>query len=371
VSYRTAHCPVVGAGLLAIRDATAWLRRQDGISHVFGWGVSQTGRFLREFLHAGLNLDEDGARVFDGLFIQVAGARRGEFNVRGGQPSAQYVAGLGPPFGYEELLRPQRERGGVPLVVDVNTANEYWRSEASRVHSDAKGALDRELPAEVRAYALAGHHHLPGFPALFEAPPLMPEARPANPIGTLNPAGLMRAALVAFERWVADDVEPPPSSVPRVADGTAAARRRVLERFAGLPGMSRPDPEKLPNPDSPCFVSAIDDDGNELAGVRHPELTVPLATHTGWNPRHPSIGAPGELLDMLGSTLPFARDAAERARTRDPRPAIAERYRDRAEYLAQVRRAADGLVRERWLLEEDVDALVDGAGRLWDAIAAR
>jgi hypothetical protein len=373
VTYRTTHCPVVGAGLIAIRDATAWLRRQDGISHAFGWGVSQTGRFLRELLHEGQNVDEAGAPVFDGLFIQVAGARRGEFNVRGGQPSSQYLPGpgQGPPYRYDELLRAQRERGGVPRIFDVNTANEYWRSEASLVHSDGKGALDREPPAEVRSYLLASHHHLPGFPALFDAPPLMPEARPANAIGTLNPGPLLRAALESLDRWVTVGVEPPPSAVPRVADGTASPRRRVLERCESLPGLALPAPDSLPNPDSPCFVSAVDDDGNELAGVRHPELAVPLATHTGWNPRHSSIGAPQELLDMLGSTLPFPRDAAERARTGDPRPSLAERYRDRADYLARVRRAAESLVAERWLLAEDVDALVAGAGRLWDAVAAR
>jgi uncharacterized protein (TIGR02118 family) len=329
VSYTSAHCPVVGAGLLAIREAVAHLRAEDGIARVFGWGVSQTGRFLREFLHAGLNLDEEGRPVFDGLFIQVAGARRGEFNARGGQPSAQYVAGPWhePPHDYAELLRAQRAAGGVPRIFHIDSANEYWRSEASLVHAEEKGTRDLEPPPEVRIYLLAGHHHLPGLPRLLEAPPLMPEARPGNALGTLNPAPLLRAALCNLVLWVAEGVEPPPSSFPRIAEGTAAARRDVLTRFAALPGVALPDPERLPWPDSACVVSTVDQDGNELAGVRHPEQRVPLGTHTGWNPRHEGAGAPGELLDMLGSTIPFARTEAERSARDDPRPSLEARYR--------------------------------------------
>jgi hypothetical protein len=372
VSYTSARVPVVGAGLLAIRDAAAHLRRQDGIAHAFAWGVSQTGRFLRDLLHLGLNLDEEGRPAFDGLFIQVAGARRGEFDVRGGQPSAMYAPGAWqePPYAYDELLRAQRAKGGVPKIVHVDSANEYWRSEASFVHTDAKGARDVEPPPDVRLWLLAGHMHLPGFPALWKAPPLLPEARAGNPLCTLNPGPLLRAALVNLERWVVDGVEPPASAVPRLARGDTATRREVLARFAALPGVARPDPDELPRPDSRCIVSAVDDDGNEVAGIRHPELAVPLATHTGWNPRHPSIGAPGELLDMLGSTLPFAPTAAERARRGDPRPSIAERYRDRDDYLARVRRAADDLVAARWLLAEDVEAMLRGAGRLYDLLSS-
>ncbi len=370
--YRSAHCPVVGAGFLAIRDATAHLRRQDGIEYAFGWGVSQTGRFLRELLHGGFNLDEDGRPVFDGLFIQVAGARRGEFNVRGGQPSSQYAPGPWhePPYGYHELLRAQRARGGVPRIVHVDTANEYWRSEASLVHCDEKGAHDLEPPPEVRVYALAGHQHIPGFPRLMDAPLLLPEARPANPLCTLNPGPLLRAALIALERWVAQGTPPMPSAVPRLSDASAAGREEVLARFAAFPRAARPRSDDLPCPGSPCVVSAVDADGNEVAGIRHPELAVPLATYTGWNPRHPTIGSPGELLDMLGSTLPFATTAMRRAQEGDPRPSIAERYRDRDDYLARVRRACEELVAASWLLGEDVEPLCAGAGRLYDLLAS-
>ena len=119
------------------------------------------------------------------------------------------------------------------------------------------------------------------------------------------------------------------------------------------------------------FVSAVDGDGNERAGIRPPELRVPLATHTGWNPRHPEQCAPGDLMAMMGSTLPFARTTAERARTGDPRLSIEERFAGREDYLARVRRDAETMAAARHLLTEDVDAVVARAGALWDFVCPR
>jgi hypothetical protein len=117
-------------------------------------------------------------------------------------------------------------------------------------------------------------------------------------------------------------------------------------------------------------VSAVDGDGNEVAGIRLPELAVPLATHTGWNLRHADIGGVEQLLVFAGATLPLARTRRERERTGDPRPAIDERYASRDEYLARVRDAALALVKERYLLEEDVETSLAFAARMWDAWAA-
>jgi hypothetical protein len=110
----------------------------------------------------------------------------------------------------------------------------------------------------------------------------------------------------------------------------------------------------------------VDADGNEIAGIRPPELLAPLATFTGWNPRHPEQGAPGDLMSMMGSTLPFPLTRAERERAGDPRPSIAERYHSRAAYLERMREAAQKLVASRHVLAEDVDAIVERAGALWD-----
>jgi hypothetical protein len=205
-------------------------------------------------------------------------------------------------------------------------------------------------------------------------------------------APLLRADLVNLDRWVSEGTEPPPSAVPRLADGTAVAAETLRGAFEPIPGVRFPDrigrpvrldfgpdvergivahlPPKVGAPFA-ALVAALDTDGNEVAGLRPCELRVPLATLTGWNPRHPDQGAAGDLMSMMGSTFPFARTAAERARLGDPRPSIEERYRGREDYLERVRGAAGAMVAERHLLAEDVAAVVERAGRLWDFIHAR
>lgn len=410
VIYRTRRCPVVGTGLLAVRDAVSFLRYAEAragnpaagrLTHAFGFGASQCGRFLRELLYQGLNRDERDRPVFDGLFVHVAGARRGEFNHRYAQPSVQHPRGFGhrPPFADEVqtdpltgeadgLLRRQRERGAVPRIVTVNTASEYWRSDCSLIHTDLAGRHDLEPAPEVRIYLLAGTPHGPG------ALPLTTEtaagARTANPLNIVNFTPLLRAALINLERWVTDHQEPPPSRFPRLADGTAVSRASVLRAFTTIPGVTLPAADRLPTlrrvdlgaeadrgighlpprvgEPYPSYVSAVDADRNEVAGIRLPDLTVPLASHTGWNPRDPSTGGVGQLVDMQGSTLPFARTRAERERSGDPRPSIAERYRDREDYLARVRVEAERLVEQHYLLPEDYDLVVELAAARYIAL---
>lgn len=410
VVYRTASSPVVGAGLLAVRDAVAFLRHGDAaagnpcagrIDHTFGFGMSQSGRFLRHFLYLGLNLDEAGRPVFDGLLPHVAGARRGEFNSRFAQPSVQQTPGFGhlPPFADDEgphppagaaggLLGRQRALGGVPKIVSINTSAEYWRGDASLAHTDPAGTRDLALPPEVRAYLFAGTQH-----GLGTVPPPRVNAndgaRGAHPFNALDYA-LLRAALVNLERWVTAGEAPPPSAVPRLADGTAVPARAALDAYRAIPGATLPDPARLPalcrydlGPDAdqgvgrypavagapyPAYVSAVDADGNEVAGVRMPDLVVPVATYTGWNPRAPESGGTGQIIPMQGSTFPFASDAAARERAGDPRPSVAERYRGRDDYLARVRRAAERLVAERYLLAEDVDLALRLAAERYDYV---
>jgi Alpha/beta hydrolase domain len=397
--YRPAECPVAGAGLLAVRDFVSALRHgpeeariAGRVEHALAIGVSQTGRFLRDLLHRGLNVDGAGRRVFDGLVIQVAGARRGEFAQRYGQPSVQHVPGLGhlPPFLDGSVFEPQRARGGMPRVFTINTASEYWRVQASLTHMDEAGAADVSPPAEARSYLLAGCQHVPGPPALTRSPLSSPWVRPANHLTTVDHTPALRAALVNLERWVAEDVEPPPSAVPRLADGTAVARGDVLGFFASVPGMALAREDRLPElprldlgdrtaegvVGTPAaagepyrgLVSAVDGSGNEVAGIRLPDVAVPLASHTGWNPRAAGAGAEGQLLDMLGSSVPLPRTRAEREAAGDPRPSIEERYADRDDYLRQVRAEAERLVAARHLLAEDVDLVVARAGRSWDEV---
>jgi hypothetical protein len=413
VVYTTNTCPVVGTGLLAVRDFTAFLHHgseAEGnpcagrIERTYGYGVSQSGRFLRHFLYQGMNLDEAGRRVFDGVMPQVAGGRRGQFNHRFAQPSDQSTPSFGHlmPFADDPqtdprtgesggLLDRQRQLGGVPKIVAINTSAEYWRGDCSLIHTDIAGTRDVEAPPEVRQYLFAGTQHGPGSVPLVRVN-AADGARGAHGFNAVDYSPLTRAALLNLDRWVSEGVEPPASVVPRIDDGTAVRHERVLERFKTIPGATVPDPgrvlsifrtdlgpevgqgvARLPVQLGARYqnvVSAVDADLNETGGIQLPDLTVPLATFTGWNPRAPETGGSGQILSMQGSTLPFPATSADRERTGDPRQSIEERYGDRDEYLARVRAAAASLVERRYLLAEDVEVVVQGAAARYDTFVA-
>ena len=201
--------------------------------------------------------------------------------------------------------------------------------------------------------------------------------------GVVHYGRVMRALLVRLDRWASEGTPPPPSRVPRIANGTAVDPTDLGKAFERIPGARYPvhherpqrrDFSSLPPKDGPTYgtrVSAVDDDGNERAGIAVPEVAVPLATHTGWNLRHPDIGGADQMLYFAGATLPLPRTRAERERAGDPRPSIAERYRSREDYLARVAEAARALVRDGYLLEEDVETSVAFGGRFWDEFAGK
>ena len=408
--YRAEKPPLVGLGLLAVRDTAAWLRSASAgagnpcageLERAYVIGVSQTGRFLRHLLYLGLNEDESGRKVFDGVIAHIAGARRGEFNQRFGQPSLNATCSVGSLFPFTDTpaldpvtgergaqLARLEARGTVPKIVAINTSAEYWRGDASLLHADVEGARDVAPHPETRLYLFAGCQHTPGTLPPPDADPNT-GSRGLHTFNVVDYAPLLRAALTNLDRWVGDGVEPPPSAVPRLADGTGLPAEATRSRFARIPGARFPDrierPRRLdfgpelargifhelpPKIGAPfvSFVPLVDEDGNDIPGVRPVELLAPLATFTGWNPRHPDQGVPGDLMSMLGSTLPFAVTRAARDASGDPRPSIEERYGSRAAYLARAREAASRLVAERHMLAEDVDAVVERAGRLWDFI---
>jgi len=410
--YRAQDPAVVGAGLLAVRDTAAWLRFGEAASgnpcagalaRAHALGVSQSGRFMRQFLHLGLNQDERGRRVFDAIMPHVASARRGEFNMRFGQASLNAKHSMGSLFPFTDveqvdpltgargsLLSRQAARGGLPRIVSTNTSAEYWQGDGSLVHTDVEARVDVETVPEARVYFFAGSQHTPGS---LPPPDTDPNtgSRGWQRFDVVDYAPLLRAVLVNVDAWVRDGVAPPPSAVPRIADGSAVPAETTEKTFTAIPGVRFPDQIERPvrldfGPDAArgicatlppkagapyaSVVSALDADGNEVAGIRPVEVRVPLGTFTGWNVRHPDQGAPGDLMSMMGSTLPFCRTADERARRGDPRPSIAERYASRDDYLARVRAACGELVALRHMLAEDVDGVVARAGKQWDLFEA-
>ena len=188
-----------------------------------------------------------------------------------------------------------------------------------------------------------------------------------------------------MDEWVSRGIAPPPSCHPRVGDGTAVPPERTAGEFERIPETQFPRhqrhirrldfgaepgvPEKLPpevGQPYPSLVPSVDADGNETAGVRLPDVSVPSATHTGWNTRHPDTGGAGLPMRMIGSTLPFAATRAEREAAGDPRPSIEERYGSREEYLDRVAAAARALVEAGWLLPEDLDTVAHNAAQRFD-----
>jgi hypothetical protein len=380
---------------------------EGGFERVYGYGVSQTGRLLRHFIYLGLNLDEEGRIVYDGLMPHVAGGRRGEFNHRFAQPSQQSSPGFGHlfPFADNETTDPYTERtdgllsrlralNAVLKIIYTNSSAEYWRGDGSLAHIAPDGQSDLEPAPETRIYHFAGTQH--GAGALPQAPDGGPDgSRGRYPFNVVDYRPLLRAALVNLDRWVSPDQigEPPPSRHPRLDDGTAVTRRELLASFDCTPDHAKPDPDRLwvlrevdlgPEADRgigrypvkeggvyPCYVSAVDGDGNEVAGVRLPDLEAPVGTHAGWNPRHPETGAPEQIIPMQGFSHFFAPTRAAREAANDRRPSIEERYPGRDAYLERVREAALRLAAERYLLDEDVDIVVSACAERYDAAISR
>jgi Alpha/beta hydrolase domain len=394
--YEAAGPRVLGIGFASVRDLVSFFRYRSAnrggipnpllsgmseIHHALAFGVSQSGRFLRHFLELGMNADEAGERVFDGVFSHVAGAGKVFANHRFGMPgrtATQHEDRLYPenwfPFSMAATTDAFPGKSGAlltgaatdPKVIETNSSTEYWQKGASLIHSDASSGHDLALPANARAYLIAGTQH-GGRPGVDPRPgPCL------NPRNSHSATPALRALFVALEEWVTHGVEPPASRVPSPAAGTAvpaeAVRMPRVPGFALAPGGNRISPPVDwvdPPEDGPAqfyatVVPAVDDDGNEVAGIRLPSIAVPLGTHTGWNLYR---AAPGELADRDGSFIAFARTAAEREAADDPRPSLEQRYGTREAYVAKVEAAAAALVAERLLLPDDAASLVAAAAK--------
>jgi Alpha/beta hydrolase domain len=396
VVYTAKDPAVVGLGPAAVRDYVSYIKQQGDVERAIGFGVSQSGRFLRTFLYYGFNADEHGKRVFDGVWAHVAGAGRGSFDHRFAQPSRDghpllnlfYPSDIFPFTDEPEtdagitdsILAKARKDGVVPKIFYSNGAYEYWGRAASLIHTSVDGKKDVAPAPETRVYFIAGAQH-------------GANAQPTRTVtqNRANPTDYrfaMRALLTDMNSWVTNGTAPPDSKIPRVGKDELVAPGAL--NFPKVPGIALPkepylawhldfgpdfrskglvayDPPKVGTA-FPVLVPQVNSDGNETAGIRLPEQLVPLATYTGWNLRDPKVGAPDVIYNMVGSFIPFARSKAEREASGDPRLSIEERYKDKEEYLRKVKEAAVALSGTRFLLKEDVEKVGAKAAARWDSI---
>jgi alpha/beta hydrolase family protein len=385
VTFKATGARVAGVGLAAIRDAASAFRYRTDLpvrgTTVYFQGESQDGRFLRQFLYDGFNADEQDRRVFDAVWAHIAGSARGTFNQRFGMPISASVL-LTPtrfPFTTDEQEF-HGERGSllqlykpahIPKIFLTNTAVEYWGGgrAAALIHTSADGTRDLRIPGNVRIYLLSSTQHS-------EAPFPPVRARGQQLRNTVPQREIMRALLRGLDGWVRQGAAPPESRYPKLADGTLTPIASV--KFPAIPGVA--DPRIIPGPGQirggkvemlPHLVPQVDADGNDVAGIRAPDVSVPVATNTGWNFRSPSIGGSGEIVNLLGSYIPFARTRADREARKDPRRSIQERYRNEDDYLARLRAAAGELVKGRYLLPDDVDGVIERGRLQWQFVAAQ
>lgn len=384
--------PVGGLGFAAVRDTASWIKYEPQAvvtaDHVLSFGSSQSGRFLRTFLYLGFNTDKSGRQVFDGVIPHIAGASRINLNRPGASPiSLGMFDATSFPFADAALRDPvtgaidgtlgnDRSRVNQPFVFYTNSGVEYWGGGrvAALIHTTPAGTEDLTLPDNIRSYFFAGTQHGPGP---------FPPATTGNGQEMRNPTDYwwnMRALLSALTDWVVDGVEPPASQYPSFTQGNLVTPGAV--NFPTLPNVRSPhdrtagtrvENQWLNGKDGkevslPMFVPQVDDDGNETSGIRHPEVSVPLATYTGWNFFDPDRGDPDTLVPLAGSYIPFSSTRAQREALRDPRRAIEERYTSRQDFLTQIESAGRLLVKERYLLEEDLSSVLERAADHWDLL---
>ena len=376
-----------GLAFVATSDLVSFLRGAaghdvesplSGIEHTIGMGISQSGRFLRDFIHQGFNADEGGARVFDGAMPHIAGSRKSFTNYRFAQPgrySRQHEDHDFPgdqfPFTYARshdpltgtdasLLDACTASDTCPKIMQSDTSTEFWQGRAALLTTSPEGE-PLTMPENVRLYFYPGAQHFVGWGAQSAEEPVC--RYPSNPISVVPMA---RALLVAMQAWVEDGTEPPASRYPTLADGTLTSPDELE-----LPALQGSVPEPAPNvlrvadhtsvppvrgDAYPSLVPTVDADGIAQGGVASPLVQVPLGTHLGWNLRAAGF-AEGDLCGLSGTFVPFPETASEDD-ARTPRDA---RYASADAYVEAVRKAAEARVEERFMLPGDIDYVVERA----------
>jgi len=406
----TAKDPVVaGLGLAATRDVISFLRHATSgnplagdVQHTYSYSISQPSRALNDFQMLGFNEDEDGRRVIDGILSHTGGGSGVQINYRFAQTGRTernrqnhlYPEGVFPfahPVLTDHLSGKTDGRSArctasntCPKRFEVNTSNEYWVKAGSLLHTDTQGN-DLKDPENVRFYLMSGLSHGVGNSTDRKVCQQFTNA--------VSPYPAHRALLVALDKWVSDGTNPPKSEVPRRSNGTTAAIAMpsaqtgiVPQKELGWPSIpgvtytgvittrylldfgpnfrngvvSNYPPTLAGRPSYPIFVSKVDRDGNEAAGVRLPPVAAPVATTTGWAHRALEFGGP-DGCESDGQHIPFATTRAEREAAGDPRRSLEERYKNHEGYVKEVAKAAEKLEKQRFLLPADVKRYIEEA----------
>ena len=396
---------VMGLGFAAVRDVVTFMRYEatdddgnanplalDGggpaVDHVIAYGRSQPGRFLREFVHEGFNEEPGGRKVLDGVFVSLTGSRRIPLNEPFTQPGRfvrQHEDHLYPgaefPFTYasrtdsingktDGILARSQASDTSPKLMHVDSSTEFWQGRSSLVVTDEHGQ-EVPLPDEIRAYLIAGSGHA-GTAMFTHAEAFFKPS--VYDLNRLDYGAVNRALIAALDEWASSGTLPPESRYPNVTDGTLVPPMpQEGPGFPNIPGVSytglvnelceldrtQEPPVPIAGHEYPLLVPTVDTDGNEIAGVRSPDVVAPLGTLTGWNIRGQGFAA-GALM-VVGSFMPFAGTAEERKASGDPRRSLAERYPSQADYVDAVSRAAAELQAQRLLLAEDVERYIAAA----------
>jgi hypothetical protein len=418
----TAKNPIVaGLGFAALRDLATFLRNAQtddfgtanpvagDVQAVFSTCYSQPCRTMHDFVLLGFNEAEyahnnnghGGAgrqhqKVFDGVLNWVGGGDGIYGNFRFAQPGRthrQHIARWYPEFQFpwaNHITHDQvtQQTAGrldacqrtdtCPKIVELNSENEYWSKGGSLLTTDTRGNdLQLEDTPNVRYFLMSSLPHAPGTVAGICQ-------QPQNP---LTPAPVLRALLLDLDQWATNGTPPPDNRVPQRGNGTLApSLPQTGMGFPNIPGvnyngvlhtgdllsygplfrqgiLSILPPIVLGAP-YPVFVPETDSDGNDIAGIRLPDISVPLATYTGWGLRASAPGDPVPIVDgcdASGQRIPFQKTAAARSAAGDPRPSLQERYADHATYVGMVSQAAQQLRAERLLLDMDVQAYIAAA----------
>jgi hypothetical protein len=389
--YTAKDPKVMGLGFAATRDVVSFLRKETAdaagtanplagrIDRAIGFGLSQSGRYLQDYLYLGFNADEAGRTVFEGLMPHISGGKKTFTNYRFSQPGRspyQHADMLYPgadfPFTYpvitdrltgksDGFLARCLAAGNCPRIIKSDSELEFYQQRASLVVTDTQGnALD--MPDNIRLFLLSNLQHF----SLANARPEMVKtcAYPTNP---LNAGPPLRALLVALDAWISNGTLPPASRYPSRSNGTLVSPEEA--GFPNIPGVTYPShiarptlikSDEMPPAKGdpyPVFVPKTDADGRDIAGLRLPTLEAPAATHTGWNLRKAGF-AEGELCDNNGTMIPFAATREERLKNDDSRLSMAERYPNRGDRAAAIVKAAQQLVQDRLLLEDDAKLFI-------------